>query len=232
MNDFTVLMPTPWDTEAFGLPTWELLEYSKAALSYAMKTPGHHTIKVEPFADTKLLHEYGFYYCDTLIQPYCTLTRLLPARHEDATISKFVELEPIRALCTGGTFAHGRFHRDFNLSNDSADLRYSRWLEQLHKEGQVYGLYWCDTLAGFIGHSENKLVLHALSSGFRGKGLAKFWWSAVCSDLLEAGYPEITSSISAANLAVVNLYCSLGFSFRAPQDIYHLHVPGWQCVTV
>ena len=39
------------------------------------------------------------------------------------------------------------------------------------------------------------------------------------------GHEEVKSSISAANIAVLNLYASLGFSFSKPQDIYHRLVP-------
>jgi L-amino acid N-acyltransferase YncA len=202
------------------MPTWELLEYSEAALQQAEQTTGHHTIKVNPLADKRLLQNYGFYYCDTLIEPHCNAKRLRQTRHSDATISKEVDVERALAI-SHGAFAYGRFHRDFNLSKVAADLRYDNWLKQLLEAKQVYGLYWQGTLAGFIGHNANNLVLHAVTQQQRGKGLSKYWWSEVCAELLEAGYDEVKSSISAGNLAVLNLYASLGFSFSHPQDVYH-----------
>ena len=215
-----LIKPTPWDTAAFGMPTWELLEYSAAALQQASMTAGHHTLKVEPLADKRLLHEWGFYYCDTLIEPYCNAARLRIAQHPEATISKVIDAEQVMAICHGA-FSHGRFHRDFNLPKVAADKRYDNWLAQLLEAQQVYGLYWQGELAGFIGHSGNNLVLHAVAEKFRGKGLSKYWWSAVCCDLLENGNEKVKSSISATNLAVLKLYASLGFSFNNPQDIYH-----------
>lgn len=215
-----LIKPTPWDTAAFGMPTWELCEYSEAALQLAAQTAGHHTLKVDPLADKGLLHEYGFYYCDTLIEPHCNAARLRQLHHPAATISREVGVQQVLAICHGA-FEHGRFHRDFNLPKAAADLRYDNWLKQLLDAGQVYGLYWHGELAGFIAHSENNLVLHALSEQYRGRGLSKYWWSAVCNELLAAGKNEVKSSISASNLAVLNLYASLGFSFKHPQDIYH-----------
>jgi hypothetical protein len=220
MNTTPLIKPTPWDTVPFGMPTWELTEYSEKALQQALQTVGHHTLKVDPLADKRLLHEYGFYYCDTLIEPNCNVARLRVIQHPDATIAKDVDAEQALAICHGA-FAHGRFHRDFNLSKAAADLRYDRWLKQVLDEQQVYGLYWQGVLAGFIGHNGNNLVLHALATQCRGKGWSKYWWSAVCDDLLKNGHNEVKSSISASNLAVLNLYVSLGFSFRNPQDIYH-----------
>jgi len=102
-----------------------------------------------------------------------------------------------------------------------ADLRYDNWLKQLLDARQVYGLYWQGVLAGFIGHSGNNLVLHALAEKYRGKGLVEI--------LVERGVwrtagnwaSRSESSISAANLAAFNLYASLGFTFSHPQDVYH-----------
>ncbi len=219
-----LIKATPWDTAAFGIPTWELAEYSEAALRQAGQTAGHHTIRVDPLADKRLLHDYHFYYCDTLLEPRCNAERLRPVEHPDATVSKQVADERALAI-SHGAFEHGRFHRDFNLTKAAADLRYDNWLKQLLEAGQVYGLYWQGGLAGFIGCSGDSLVLHALAEQQRGKGRAKYWWSAVCSELLAAGHREIRSSISASNLGALNLYASLGFSFGNPQDIYHRMTP-------
>lgn len=224
MSMAPLIRSTPWDTTAFGMPTWEMTEYSEQALQQAAQTAGHHTIKIDPLADKRLLHEYSFYYCDTLIEPHCNAVRLRTAQHPDATISQVVDAAQVLAI-SHGAFVHGRFHRDFNLPKIAADLRYDNWLKQLLEARQVYGLYWRGVLAGFIGYSGNKLVLHALAEEYRGKGLSKYWWSAVCTDLLATGHDEVKSSISAANLAVLNLYASLGFSFNNPQDIYHRMVP-------
>lgn len=215
-----LLIPTPWDTKAFGIPTWELRGYTVGALQQAARTTGHHTIKVDPLADKRLLHEYGFYYCDTLIEPYCGSARLRPSHRADTTIGKAPDATQALDICRNA-FAHGRFHRDFNLNKDAADLRYYNWLKQLLDAQKVYGLYWQGALAGFIGHNDNSLILHAVAQQYRGKGYSKYWWSAVCSELLASGHDEVKSSISASNLAVLNLYASLGFSFRNPQDIYH-----------
>lgn len=216
----TLIKPTPWDTAALGMPTWELCEYSEAALQEAAQTKGHHTLKVDPLSDKGLLHQYGFYYCDTLVEPYCKATRLHSCLHPDATVCKEIDEQQVMAICHGA-FEHGRFHRDFNLPRAAADLRYDNWLKQLLDAKQVYGLFWRGELAGFIAYSGNNLLLHAVAEVYRGRGLSKYWWSAVCGDLLAADCDEVKSSISAGNLAVLNLYISLGFSFTHPQDIYH-----------
>lgn len=216
----SMIRETPWDAAAFGMHTAEIVEYSDEALRHAAQIPGHYTIKVDPLADKRLLHEHGFYYCDTLIEPYCTAQRLKRVAHPDAKVSQHLEWAELLPICHGA-FAHGRFHRDFNLDKARADLRYDNWLRQLYEKDVVYGLFWCDELAGFIAHTDNNLVLHAVAESHRGKGLAKYWWNAVSAELFAAGHVEVKSSISAANLAGLNLYASLGFSFRHPLDVYH-----------
>jgi hypothetical protein len=215
-----LIKPVPWDSAAFNIPAWEVNEYSADALQQAVRTCGHHTIKVSPLADKRLLHDYGFYYCDTLIKPFCDASRLRSVMNSEATISKAVDAEKLLEICHGA-FEHARFNRDFNLPLGLADLRYDKWLKQLLDARQVYGLFWQGKVAGFIGYNESRLVLHALSREFRGKGLSKFWWSAVCNELFATGLKEIESSISAANLSVLSLYSSLNFLFRDPLDIYH-----------
>ncbi len=211
---------TPWDAAVFGLHTAELVEYTPDVLEQTLQTPGHYTIKVDPLESKELLHKHGFYYSDTLLEPYCAAGKLEILMQPDISISKEVNWQDLQPICHGA-FVHGRFHRDFNLDSASADLRYDNWLRELHGQRQVYGLFWQGELAGFIAHSGNSLVLHAVAETCRGKGLAKFWWSAVCRELFSAGHLEVKSSISATNMAALNLYASLGFSFRNPLDIYH-----------
>jgi hypothetical protein len=219
-----MIKDSPWDRAAFGIPAAELTEYSEAALLAAAVRPGHYTLKVDPLADKRLLQEHGFYYCDTLLEPWCEATGLSSVDHPDATLTRTAPLESLLSICHGA-FRHGRYHRDFNLSVAGANLRYDNWLAQLHTANQVFGLLWQDELAGFIAYRDNVLVLHAVSESQRGQGRAKYWWSAACQALFAAGHKEVYSSISAANLAVLNLYASLGFRFRHPLDVYHRLVP-------
>lgn len=218
----------PWDTIAFGMDCYEVEMLSPAILEATTRIPGHYTARIEPLASKALLAEYGYYYCDTLIQPYCTPARFRHHDNPDASVARTVDLAKLLAIAHGA-FSHGRFHRDFNLEKARADLRYDNWLKQLHAEGKVYGLFQrtqsVSELAGFIGCQDGNLALHAIAESHRGQGLAKYLWTPVCRELFAQGHTEITSSISAANLGAVNLYASLGFAFRGATDIYHRLTP-------
>jgi ribosomal protein S18 acetylase RimI-like enzyme len=215
---------SPWDTSVFGVHAFELTSPVEEALHYASQNSGHYTVRVDPLQSKKLLYDYGFYYCDTLIEPFCALPMFKSHQDSRMTISKKVSIEDLLHICNGA-FSHGRFHRDFEISNQRADERYNRWLEKMHAESSVFGLFFNEKLVGFVAIQDNSLVLHAIDPQYRGQGLAKFLWTPICQMLFDRGAVEIVSSISAANLAVLNLYSSLGFRFRNAVDIYHRLTP-------
>lgn len=214
------IRPTPWDTAVFDLPCFEIDKPYEAALALAANTPGHYTVRVEPLADKGLLHRHGFYYTDTLIEPSCTPEHFIPRPHPDAGIDIAPSLEKLLPLCDE-SFVYGRFHRDFNLHAAQADQRYRQWLTQISRENGVLGLRFAGELAGFIAHDGGNLLLHAVAENFRGRRLAKHLWTAAIEHLFRQGEEDIHSSVSAANLAVLNLYASLGFRFGQVEDIYH-----------
>jgi L-amino acid N-acyltransferase YncA len=218
------IRPTPWDKVAFGIDCYELADSSPGLLKQALQAPGHYTVKVDPLASTLELHRHGFYYCDTLIEPWCTQQRLARFARDDIAIDSAPALDAVIEICHGA-FVRGRFHRDFSLDPQRADARYDNWLRELHRDGKVYGLLYRGEPAGFIARAGDCLVLHAMGERHRGKGLAKYFWSALCVRLFAEGLREIRSSISATNLAALNLYATLGFHFRNPLDVYHRMVP-------
>lgn len=227
-----LLTPAPWDAAAFGQPAWDVAEYTPEALALADATPGIQSIKVDPLADKRLLQQHGFYYADTLLATVAGPAQLRPLTAppgvrvlgpDDAGFDAAFDADAALAICHGA-FRHGRYHRDLHLDQDGAARRYDNWLRQLIAARAVYGLYHGDELAGFIGavHSAagSTLVLHAVAPAWRGRGLAKHWWHQTVARLFAAGHGQVASSVSAANVAVLNLYASLGFSFRNPLDVY------------
>jgi GNAT superfamily N-acetyltransferase len=214
------LRPTPWDARVFGIDTYEILEYSEESLEAVKGMPGHFTIKVDPLADKRLLQEHGFYYCDTLIEPFATPAMFVPHENGEIALGTAFPRDALLDL-VDGAFVYGRFHRDFALDPRQADLRYRNWLRQLEEKGTVWALLHRGGLAGFFACEGPRIQLHALRESYRGKGLAKYFWSRAIEELFAQGHEEVTSSVSAANLAVVNLYASLGFRFRRAVDVYH-----------
>lgn len=210
----------PWDSLVFGINCYEASNPSIEQLAFAFEQKGHYTARVTPLHTKADLQRYGFYYCDTLLEPYAAREDFLAYENPKVSVQNNPTLDAILSI-SRDAFAHGRFHRDFNLPLTQAEHRYENWLIELYQARLVYGLLYEGCIAGFIAVKNNSLALHAIANQFRGKGLAKYLWTPVCQSLFDNEAPEITSSISAANLAVLNLYASLGFRFRNPVDVYH-----------
>ncbi|MGY4691575.1 GNAT family N-acetyltransferase [Salibacterium sp. K-3] len=215
-----ILRETPWDKRALGMETYELLEHSEEALQKSEALKGHFTIKVDPLDSKHLLHAHGFYYTDTLLIPTCTKEQFTTYQDDKLTLMKKVPREDIIAI-SQGAYEHGRFHRDFMLDRSGADQRYDNWLGQLYDEGGVWGLAYDGELAGFFAYSGNQVLLQAFWPKYQGRGLSKYFWSKAVQSLFDEGYEEVKTSISAANLAMVNLTASLGFKFKDAVDVYH-----------
>lgn len=214
------IINTPWDERALGVKTYEIRILSADVIEEIRHMPGHFTVRVDPLSSKKILHDNGFYYCDTLVEPFCTPDRFIAFKNPSAGVSRAVSQAELSGLAYDVYF-YGRFHRDFQIKSELADRRYSLWLEDLYNAGNVWGLMYKDVLAGFFGLDENRIVLNAVGRKYQGKGLAKFLWSAGCAELFRTGHDEIMSSISVANVAILNVYSALGFRFRNPLDIYH-----------
>lgn len=223
LKTYTTIKDTPWDQKVFGIYTAEILEYSARTLELVVRKPGHYTLKLDPLADKGLALQYGFYFCDTLLEPVCNKGNLVLSNHPDVAVADEVPLSDLLKICDGA-FHNGRFHRDPNIDKKMADKRYLQWLEDIAGSGNIYTLLMRDKIAGFIATRNNQLQLHAIANEYRGKGLAKYWWSNVSQRLFEKGYDTVSSSISSSHLPVLNLYSGLGFRFTNSVDIYHLLV--------
>ncbi|MFZ4452569.1 GNAT family N-acetyltransferase [Salibacterium aidingense] len=215
-----LMRETPWDKRALGIDTYELLVHSEEALKKSDAVKGHFTIKVNPLDSKALLHEYGFYYTDTLLAPVCDKQQFISHEDEKLTLMYNINRDDVIAI-SQGAYDHGRFHRDFKLERSGADQRYDNWLGQLYDENKVWGLAYEGELAGFFAFSENQVLLQAFKPEYQGRGLSKYFWSKAVRVLFDKGYEEVKTSISAANLAMVNLVSSLGFKFKDAVDIYH-----------
>jgi len=214
---------SPWDARAFGVPTYEVTAHDPRSLARLAGMSGHFTAKVPPRADAAPLRQAGFYYCDTLIEPWGGPDRLRPAEDPRASFVRDMPLEILLPIGHGAFY--GRYHRDPAISRERADARYDQWLAELHGKGAVYGLLHDGRPAGYIAALDGMFVLHAMSPEHRGRGLARAFWTLVIRDRLARGEKQIHSSVSAGNLPIVNLYASLGFSFRNPLDVYHAWFP-------
>ena len=84
----SLLEPTPWDKRNFHIDTYQLTEYTEAALKETNEVEGHFTVKVDPLANTAHLKKYGFYYADTLTEPACHKGQLVKIDQDDIQFTR------------------------------------------------------------------------------------------------------------------------------------------------
>lgn len=216
------LTPIPWDSKVFGLDCYEVSSLEINHLKELRAVPGHFTLRINPLTCTLKIQKIGFRYVDTLIRPTCSLNGFNSFRDPDVSIYPSMTLSEVMSIASQ-SFVYGRYHRDCSISKELAEKRYQNWLAELYAAGKVVGLCYRGALAAFIAIDHNRLVLHSITPSMRGRGLAKYLWTPVCENLFFEGVDTIESSISAANLAVLNLYSRLGFKMSSAQDIYHLN---------
>ena len=127
------------------------------------------------------------------------------------------------------SFRNGRYHADPIFPLELADKRYSNWVRKAlaSKNGidHVYVMGDPGTVQGFyhvtIENGVSDLRLAAIAPNLKGTPLGFHLYVSVLHLLKRAGVRRAVTSISAANTAVMNVYAMLGFSFSAPEMIFH-----------
>ncbi|WP_152655160.1 GNAT family N-acetyltransferase [Oceanobacillus sp. CFH 90083] len=219
MNEY--LEPTPWDSRNFPLATFQLTEYSEAALQATEEVEGHFTIKVDPLADKSLLQKYGFYYADTLMEPYCNRDKFLKKVAGDVIFHEDYDAEEILAIAEEA-FQGGRYHRDFQVPNEMADLRYRNWVKDLMDQKLLLAFKQGGCVKGFFAYQQENILLMAMHKDIRGQGFARPFAAACVKEQFErTGKEQLITSISPSNPASLNVFIGLGFRLRAGKDIYH-----------
>lgn len=221
------LKPTPWNSRAIHMECYEITEASDDALRGMVPelAPGHYTVRIDPLAKKRVLHELGFYYCDTAVEYYCRPQMLVDHLRDDVELVTSAPLEKLIAIA-GGSFSHSHFHRDYRIPREDADRRFTMWVEDIHASGNYYALLHHGEVAGFFAYSGSAIILQVNAAKFRGKGLGKPFWTLCCRARFAEGHEVLTSPVSSCNIPINNLHIDMGFKIHHVEDIYHLVVEG------
>ena len=179
-----------------------------------------------------LLARAGFQFVDFSLQTALNgLQRAqLPKARLELRPARLDDREMIEAIA-GQSFRNGRYHSDPLFPRELADKRYSQWIRNAlaadNPIDRVYVMGEPGYVQGFfhvtLDEGVSDLRLAAIAPALKGTPLGFELYVSVLHLLKELGASRVVSSISAANTAVLNLYCMLGFSFSAPEMIFHWH---------
>lgn len=115
-----------------------------------------------------------------------------------------------------------RFHVEVSWNQDIAKQIIDAWVEELT---ECYVCLYKEEVIGFLAlkeEADHSAAVHlaAVEERYRASGAALSLYANALKEGREKGYRNITGCISTANLAVMNLYASLGGTFSNPRDIY------------
>jgi hypothetical protein len=239
----------PWDEEIFGFPVAvyrvgterleasERKEFVERFRQWARQSRVSLCACMIPVKESHsfwkcYLGEAGFYIVDLSVQ--ATLNGLqhayLPETRAELREARLDDREAIEAIATNA-FHHGRYHADPLFPRELADKRYGHWIRNAltaeNAVDRVYVMGEPDSVRGFyhvtIEEGVSDLRLAAIAPSLRGTLLGFDLYVSVLHLLKELGVRRALTSISAANTSVMNVFAALGFSFSAPEMIFHWH---------
>jgi GNAT superfamily N-acetyltransferase len=238
----------PWDTEIFGFPAASYLVESGDALDeeakkdltthfYSWMTRHHvsvcgSVIPAESLFWKSFLPALGFHFVDFCIE---AKLRDLPSARLPQARAALREPDPEDHLAietlAAQSFAHGRYLADALFPRELALRRYRRWiataLAVASGPDHVYVLGERGSVDGFfhvaVMGQVADLRLAAVAPELQGTGIGFELYVSVLHELKKLGVRRVVTSISAANIAVMNVYSRLGFRFAHPETIYHWH---------
>jgi len=125
-------------------------------------------------------------------------------------------------------FTTGRLHVDPQIGPEIGNRRYGMWVENAFRnpnQSVLKCLMEGRIIAFFVVEQPTPVSrfwsLIGLAPGLGGHGLGRRVWQAMVAFHHSEGVEEVSTSISSHNVAVHNLYVSLGFRFPAPSITLH-----------
>lgn len=239
--------PVPWDIEHFGFPVWHwavspralaqscAADVELAVSAWATRTEARLLSASLPGTDlssVSLLQGAGFRVVD-----YALAVRHARLQHAsfqlpDLPVREATPDDRAGVLEIAGTgFSFGRYHTDPQFPRALANRRYVRWVDAAlagadpdavvlvtGPAGRPSGFMY----AGLAG-SVARLHLAGVAPEFCGGPTSVGLYVGAIKALRDRGARVAESAVSAANIAVINLYAGLGFRFSAPRVVMHRH---------
>jgi RimJ/RimL family protein N-acetyltransferase len=234
----------PWDTEVFGFPVAQIytLEVTDPLLCATEAYQGFQAwldtnqVRVascrlphDRLRESMFLEAQGFRFVEMVLHPRIEALGGLEIPVDCITIvpAQEADLAALQGIAERA-FSHERYHLDPRLESYLADLRYGRWVRNSLNHPRQRLLKVLDgerLVACFIVEARKKGEVYwhltAVSPEYQGQGYGRRVWQAMLRRHGEEGFESVTTTISARNVAVLNLYARLSFRFLPPEMTFH-----------
>jgi RimJ/RimL family protein N-acetyltransferase len=176
------------------------------------------------------LEDNGFRFIEMVLHPVALGLHRFPPPTNRLLVKKTSQEDlPIIERIATTAFGFERYHVDPRIDSKLADVRYGQWaLNSFWDDNQhlVKIITEDRAIVGFFLFEEkvDKSVhwnLTALDKVYQGCGLGYQTWLAMIDYHRSYGIDKISTTISARNYPVLNLYSKLSFKFEPPEMTFH-----------
>jgi ribosomal protein S18 acetylase RimI-like enzyme len=234
----------PWDSQVFGFTVAQISRVDlghpgtpSTALFAAFDTwCSEHDVRLAScrldharLRESLELEGRGFRFVEMVYEPSLVALGTVAApghsiEVSDATLDDLPAIEAIAATA----FTTGRFLLDPRLAPDLSSRRYATWVRSAFetRPQRVLKAELAGEMVGFfvVEHRADSSVywhLTAIAPEWQGKGIGRSLWETMVHRHAAEGATSIKTTISGHNLAAINLYARLGFSFSSAQMTFH-----------
>jgi len=235
---------TPWDSAVYGntvvsIENLKVLEAPNAGKDFmsfrqwldanlvglvSCRLP-HRNLRESMFLESQ-----DFRFVEMVLHPYLTNLHQLQLTPEDLQIQVATpdDLDDLMRI-SGSAFTNERFHLDPRIPLGVGDKRYEQWVRNClnHPTQKLLKISGKKKTIGlfitFESPTPKKVdwLLTAISPSHQGLGYGKRVWLAMLRFHQTHGIQTISTTISARNSKVLNLYSQLKFRFNDPEMTFH-----------
>lgn len=233
----------PWDTDVFGFSIAQIThlnieDTNQASVGFEalFQWADMNDVRMiscrllhDQVSTSFLLEQYGFKFIEMVLHPFTENLHGANFPEQGLQISEVPAHEVIIVQdLAENCFAYERFHADPRLSTALADERYGKWVKNSHESSNQILLKIEDNhqiIAFFVIENlpENEVYWHltAVSPDCQGRGYGFKAWLAMLGKHKADGINRVSTTISARNSRVLDLYSHLQFRFSPPEMTFH-----------
>ena len=235
---------TPWDSAVYGnavvsIENLEVVEPPNAGKDFKSFRNWLDTNLVglvscrlphRNLRESMFLESQDFRFVEMVLHPYLTNLHQLQLTPEDLQIQVATpdDLDDLLRIA-GSAFTNERFHLDPRVPFGVGDKRYAQWVRnclnhptqkllKISEKKKTIGLFITVELPT---PKTVDWLLTAISPSIQGLGYGKRVWLAMLRFHQTQGIQTISTTISARNSRVLNLYSQLQFRFNDPEMTFH-----------
>jgi len=175
------------------------------------------------------LEDHGFRFVEMVLHPVFDKLQSTELPESDLGISRVSRGDLDRVLdMMESAFRFERFHMDPRLNPTLADVRDRNWVDSAFADQNQELYEICDKqqiVAIFMVEqlTEDSTYWHlsAVPPEFQGRGYGERTWRAMMRHHQKHGSTTVTTTITARNTPVLNLYAKLNFRLLPPEMTFH-----------